>query len=111
MTRALLLVGLVLGVTACRTTISPVPEGRQAGVYRGEQGCDVQMFPSANDIPKGSKNLGWVTVKALENDEATFQAMHKKICELGGDALSQAAWDKMPTGEHAELKANAWSLP
>jgi hypothetical protein len=49
-------------------------------------------------------------VSQAENDEETYLALRKKICEMGGNALSQPAWVKDPDDEKPQLKANAWAL-
>ena len=111
-TRLMLALGLVaVGGCAKRTEIKPNVSQPEEQVYVPEGGCNVQDFPSATDLPSGAKNLGWVKVSQQETDEATFLALRNKICELGGDALSQAAWVKGPMDEAPELTANAWVLP
>jgi hypothetical protein len=87
-----------------------------APVYVGDRSCMVRDFEFATDLPEGSKNLGFVTVAEVQtegkdDDEATYVAVRKKICEMGGDALSQAAWIREMDDEHPKLKVNAWALP
>ena len=69
-------------------------------------------FPSAVDVPQGSKNVGWVSVPREKTDEETYLALRKAICEKGGDALSQLHWVKEPgVYEPTALEANAWQMP
>ena len=113
MKRALLL-ALGLLASGCRTEIIPVvrktpPPPR---VFTAPSECEVHDFPNATDVPPGAKNLGWVEVKREATDEETYVALRKKICELGGDALSQLAWVTEP-GNHdpTSIRANAWAMP
>lgn len=111
---ALLLLTIAALGAACtaRTLIHPVPPpGPDAPAFVAAGGCNVRDFAAATDLPKGSKNLGWVTVEQQASDEETYLLLRKKICELGGDALSQPAWVKGPTEEQPKLTANAWELP
>lgn len=95
-----------------RTLIHPTPpEEPRSEKYVAPGGCNVRDFAAATDLPQGAKNLGWVTVEEQGSDEETFLLLRKKICELGGDALSQVAWVKGPTEERPKLTANAWVLP
>jgi hypothetical protein len=105
-----LVVGL-LGFTACRTTVPPTRKEKVEPAYVGEQGCNVYDFATASEVPEGAKNLGWVSVPMAENDDATFIKLREKICEMGGDALSQPAWVRDEATDRPMLKANAWSLP
>ncbi len=104
--------GLAFLSTGCRTTLSAVKRPPPVQVYIGEKSCSVYDFASATDVPEGAKNLGWVTVARAADDDQTFLKLREKICELGGDALSQPAWVH-EANEYAAntLKANAWSLP
>lgn len=107
-----LLVGMVAwGGAGCRTRLEPYAKPEPKMVYVGEKGCDVYDFASAADIPEGAKNLGWVTVPSTGNDEETFIKLRQKICELGGNALSQPSWDRDSMEGEPHLKANAWALP
>lgn len=113
--RHLLLVGLLFA--SCRTEIQPLVKGEARARLspRGPAECHVHDFPTATDVPSGSKSLGWVKVDRLENDEVTFQALRKKVCELGGDAMSQMHWIRASGASVAdapvELEGNAWSMP
>lgn len=102
---------LVFG--GCRTLVdlSPkAPEAPPEGPRR--EGCDVREFPQATDVPTGSKSLGWVRVPREQNDEDTYTALRKLICEKGGDAFSQLHWVKEPgVWEPTALEAMAWVLP
>ncbi len=111
--RRLAALAVLVLAPACaqRTVIKPGGPEHEEQVYVGTQGCNVRDFASATDLPEGAQNLGWVTVPQLETDDATFLELRKKICELGGDALSQAAWVKGPGDEERALTANAWTLP
>jgi hypothetical protein len=77
----------------------------------------VQDFENATEVPSGAKNLGWVLQPQVrdadgkEDDEATYVQLRKRICEMGGDALSQPSWvQDVEDGTH-KLKVNAWLLP
>jgi hypothetical protein len=113
MRRVSLLLSLLALAVGCRTTIAPVRKEPPHMTYVGDKSCSVYDYAAAHDLPDGSKNLGWVQVKRIaSDDDATFVALRQKICEMGGDALSQAGWvhdegDYEPT----LLKANAWVLP
>lgn len=112
---------LVLGallLAACRTEIQPIVKGDGPAkklTARGPAECHVHDFPTATDVPSGAKSLGWVKIDRLENDEATFEALRKKVCELGGDAMSQLHWIRASGASVAdppvELEGNAWSIP
>lgn len=101
----------------CRTEIQPIikdeaPRGR---VRERTAECQFHDYPNATDVPSGSKSLGWVKVDRLETDELTFEALRKKICEMGGDAVSQMHWIRASGASVAdvpvELEGNVWSLP
>lgn len=113
--KKLLLVGLLLA--GCRTEISPIVK-EEAPVSRGVMRtaeCHFRDFPSATDVPAGAKSLGRVKVDRLETDEATFEALRKKVCEMGGDAVSQMQWLRAPGASVAdapvELEGNVWATP
>ena len=87
-----------------------------APVYVGDRSCMVHDYEYATDVPEGAKNLGFVTVRQVvtdgkDDDEATYIELRKKICEMGGDALSQPAWIRDMDDDRAKLKVNAWALP
>ncbi len=114
--KRLLLWGLL--VAGCRTEIQPIVRGEEAaprGRPRGPAECQVHDFPTATDVPAGAKSLGWVKVKRLETEEVTFETLRKKVCELGGDAMSQLHWIRASGASVAdapiELEGNAWSMP
>lgn len=114
--RRLLVVATLLASAACmqRTEIKATPKKPPPKpVYVGDRSCMVQDFEAATDLPSGSKNLGWVSVAQNkdQSDEDTYIELRKKICEMGGDALSQVAWVKDPDDDRPKLKANAWSMP
>jgi hypothetical protein len=112
---------LVLGallLVGCRTEIQPLVKGETATrklAPRGPAECHVHDFPTATDVPSGSKSLGWVKVDRGASEEATFEALRKKVCELGGDAMSQMHWIRASGASVAdppiELEGNAWSMP
>ncbi|MGQ0506470.1 MAG: hypothetical protein ACT4TC_14250 [Myxococcaceae bacterium] len=108
----ILVVGVVLlSCAGCaRSNIRPDGSPKPKPIYIGDKTCMVQDFPSATDVPEGSQNLGWVSVPYKNDDETTYIELRTKICELGGDAMTQPAWVK-GFDENPELKANAWSLP
>lgn len=109
-----LLIAAAVLFAACtpRTVIHPVPTGPEAPEkYVRQGGCNVRDFTNATELPTGSKNLGWVTVDQQSSDEDTYLLLRQKICELGGNALSQPAWVKDPSAEIPKLTANAWVLP
>ncbi len=108
---ALLLVG-------CRTQIQPIVKGDGPARKlspRGVAECQVHDYPTASEVPSGSKSLGWVKIERLANDEATFTALRAKVCEMGGDAMSQLHWIRASGASVAdppiELEGNAWSTP
>lgn len=112
MSRLAALAALALAAAGCRTQIAPLKKQDPKVVYVGDKTCNVYDFVAATDVPDGAKNLGWVSVKKAETDEETFVKLREKICELGGDALSQAAWVRdVDEYEPSTLKANAWVLP
>jgi len=103
--------GLVLGVSGCRTKVSSVRPPPAKPVFIGDRSCMVQDFPSAVDVPEGSKNLGWVSVPDSGDDEKTYIQLREKVCAMEGDGISQAAWVQESTDSGLVLKANAWQLP
>ena len=113
MIRAAAVVALALFAAGCmrRTQIAVVNPKKQTEVYVGDKSGLVYDFETATDVPDGSENLGWVEVPIAADDEATYVALRQKICEMGGNALSQAAWVKEVSEDTPRLKANAWALP
>ncbi|MDP1821820.1 MAG: hypothetical protein Q8L48_01195 [Archangium sp.] len=113
--RKLVLLGLVFA--ACRTEIKPLVRGEAAarGPRLRNAECQMRDYPGATDVPAGAKSLGWVKIDRLANDEATFEALRKKVCEMGGDAISQMHWIRASGASVAdppvELEGNVWSLP
>lgn len=113
--KRLLVAGLLLA--GCRTEIQPLvktaPTARQMKQRDAE--CQVRDYPTATDVPAGSKGLGWVKVDRQETDDLTFELLRKKVCELGGDAMSQMRWIRASGASVAdppvELEGNAWSMP
>lgn len=112
-----LLVVLLLA-SACRTEIKPLvrQEPLKKKVRNTATGeCAVNDYPTATDLPSGSQNIGWVTVKRLATDDETFEALRKEVCARGGDAMSQMHWIRAPGASVAdppvELEGNAWVTP
>ena len=102
---------LALSLAGCATFI-PIARPAQAEVAApSSDECHVRDFVYATELPKGAQSLGPVAVEPQASDEETYLELRRRICELGGDALSQPAWVKEPTEEHARLTANAWALP
>ena len=110
-----LLLGAIL-FAGCRTEIQPVVRGEIARKQspRGPAECHVHDFPTATEVPAGAKSLGWVKIDRLQNDEVTFETLRKKVCELGGDAISQMHWIRASGASVAdppiELEGNAWAM-
>jgi hypothetical protein len=109
--RACALFLALFAATGCRTQIVATKRPPPKVVYVGEKQCNVYDFAGATDVPDGSHNLGWVEVPQQATDEETYVKLREKICELGGDGLSQPAWVREQDEELPRLKANAWSLP
>lgn len=113
--KQLVLVGLLFA--GCRTEIQPLVKGEAAGPRSRLRNAECQMrdYPGATDVPAGAKSLGWVKIDRLATDEATFEALRKKVCEMGGDAISQMHWIRASGASVAdppvELEGNVWSLP
>ena len=110
-------VGFALAVVAACAAHTELklgpPQKDPVPVYVGDHQCMVRDFENATDLPDGSKNLGWVVVPIMggDDDEATYIEMRKRICAMGGNALSQPAWVKDVDDDAPKLKANAWALP
>ncbi|MBI3186174.1 MAG: hypothetical protein HYZ28_28895 [Myxococcales bacterium] len=111
-TKSLAALAFVLLLAGCRTQIEPVRRTDPKLVYVGDRSCNVFDYPTASDVPDGAKNLGWVEAKFANNDEETFIALRKKVCEMGGSALSQIRWvHEAGEYEPSILRGNAWALP
>ena len=102
-------VALLFG--ACTTVIPIKKEAPPQTVAEASNECNVRDFVYATDLPRGAQPLGQVAVEPQASDEETYLELRRRICELGGDALSQPAWVKEPTEDYARLTANAWALP
>jgi hypothetical protein len=109
---------LTLLLAACRTEIKPLlkDEPVKKKLRNSASGeCSVHDYPTATDLPTGSQNIGWVTVKRLATDDETFEALRKEVCAKGGDAMSQMHWIRASGASVAdppvELEANAWVTP
>jgi hypothetical protein len=74
--------------------------------------CEAQVidYPSALELPEGSRHVGSVTVRSLEG-EAAFRELRRRVWALGGDAVTQAVWVKEPGEAKPRLVANAWESP
>ena len=110
-----LALGLLL--LGCRTEIQPVIKGEAAKSRMRERNADCQFrdYPTATDVPEGARGLGWAKVDRLATEELTFESLRKKVCEMGGDAVSQMHWIRASGASVAdapvELEGNVWSLP
>ena len=103
---------LALSLAGCATFIPIAPPAKaEVAAPSSEDECQVRDFVYATELPRGAQPLGPVAVEPQASDEETYLELRRRICELGGDALSQPAWVKEPTEEHARLTANAWALP
>lgn len=108
---------LALLFTACRTEIKPLirDETVKKKVRNTVNDCSVHDYPTATDLPTGSQNIGWITVKRMATDDETFEALRKEVCAKGGDAMSQMHWIRASGASVAdppvELEANAWVTP
>ena len=101
-----------LALAGCASFIPITKEkpAEQVAAQSSEE-CNVRDFAYATELPKGAQHLGPVAVEPQASDEETYLELRRRVCELGGDALSQPAWVKEPSEDHARLTANAWSLP
>ena len=112
MRRFLFLMSVLAG---CTTTVVGQRKPPPPAIFKGQDnGCSVNDYPSATDLPDGSENLGWVQVPKEEDDEATYIKLREAICAKGGDALSQLNWINETTKDGPfiyGLRANAWRLP
>lgn len=108
---------LLLTLSACRTEISPTLKKPEpvAKVRLVEQGCEARDYPAGTDVPSGAKNIGWVKVDRLENDDDTFASLREAVCKAGGNAFSQMRWIRAAGASVADppvhLEANAWLVP
>ncbi len=113
--KKLLLLALVFA--GCRSEIQPLVKQdtvtRKSRASDGE--CHVHDYPTASEVPAGSKSIGWVKVARQETDEATFEKLRAEVCAKGGDAMSQMHWIRASGASVAdapiELEGNAWELP
>ncbi len=108
------LLALVVAGSACRTEIRPAVKVVEVKkVLEKDAECVVHDYRSATDVPAGAVNIGWVVVPRAENDDDTFQKLREAVCAKGGNALSQAHWNRPPGASVAdvptELEANAWT--
>jgi len=113
MSRATLLGLVALALSACRSEIRPLVKEEPAKVDRFAPGeCRVHDYPSAPDVPEGSEHIGWVKVPRASTDEETFENLRQAVCKKGGNAFSQAHWNREAGASIAdppiELEANAW---
>jgi hypothetical protein len=99
---------------ACRTELAPLVRADPKKTTLEVNGeCVVHDYHSATDVPPGAANIGWVVVPRGENDDETFGKLREAVCAKGGNALSQAHWNR-PAGASVadpptELEANAWT--
>jgi hypothetical protein len=113
MTRMTLLGLAVLALSACRSEIRPLVKQEAVKVDRFAPGeCRVRDYPSAPDVPEGAENVGWVKVPRAATDDETFENLRQAVCKKGGNAFSQAHWNREAGASIAdppiELEANAW---
>lgn len=116
MSRTLLGAGALLALAGCRTEIRPLVKEAPAKVERYVAGeCRVRDYPSAPDVPEGAENIGWVKVPIAGSDEETFENLRQAVCAKGGNAFSQAHWNREAGASIAdppiELEANGWLVP
>jgi len=113
MSRALLGAVALLALAGCRTEIRPLVKEAPPKVERFTPGeCRVRDYPSAPDVPEGAENIGWIKVPIAASDEETFENLRKAVCAKGGNAFSQAHWNREAGASIAdppiELEANGW---
>jgi hypothetical protein len=107
---------LALGLTACRTEITPVlvREDTAKKYKLVTAQCEVQEYPRGDEVPPGASNIGWLQVDREATDEATFEQLRLAVCAKGGTAFSQARWLRHSGTSVTEppfaLEANAWLL-
>ncbi|MFL5319619.1 MAG: hypothetical protein ACJ790_08165 [Myxococcaceae bacterium] len=107
-------VALMVLASSCRTTISPIKRPKDPEVYVVSNDCTVRYYDTTEDLPEGSKSMGRITVPIAENEDETYLALRKKICDAGGNALTSLTWGKSSTettAQRTELQADAWVLP
>lgn len=115
--KTLLLATLVLA--GCRTELKPLVKPDVAPVARvrprGPAECQVSDYATATEVPSGSKSLGWIKVERQATDESTIELLRQRVCEAGGDAMSQLHWIRASGASVAdppiELEGNAWATP
>jgi hypothetical protein len=112
--QALLAAGVLLA--GCRTELRPLVQPQETPARRAAGGgCAVRDYPSATDIAAGATHLGWVAVPRTGTDEEAFIALRAAVCAKGGNAFSQAHWNRAAGASVAdapvELEANAWIEP
>ncbi|MBE2254387.1 MAG: hypothetical protein IAE78_32970 [Myxococcus sp.] len=114
--KALLVVAAVLAC-GCRTEILPAMKKADPGPKTRlvDRGCEATDYPAGTDVPAGAKNIGWIRVDRLENDDDTFAALREAVCKAGGNAFSRTRWIRAAGASVADppvhLEANAWSVP
>lgn len=107
-----LLAGALLA-SSCRTEIRPLVKSEPRATRREAPGeCSVHDYASATDVPAGAENLGWVAVPRQPTDDETFNTLREAVCAKGGNAFSQAHWNRAAGASIADpptdLEANAW---
>lgn len=113
MSRAIVFAAAALALAGCRSEIRPLVKEAPPKVERFAPGeCRVRDYPSATDVPEGAERIGWVKVPTAASDEETFENLRQAVCAKGGNAFSQAHWNREAGASIAdapiELEANAW---
>ena len=94
---------------AAGTRFAVISIGRPTLDLSRPQTIDAALRDARPDVIVSA--AAYTAVDQAENDEETYLALRKKICEMGGNALSQPAWVKDPSEDKPRLTANAWTLP
>ena len=105
---------LLLSAFSCRTTLTASRKGPANEKYVGDDQCEVFDYPVAAEVPEGAAALGRVEVRQEEgeDDESTMIRLRKKVCELGGNAMSDPRWAHGESESIARIfTANAWLVP
>lgn len=112
MRRAVALVAALVALAGCRTEIQPLVRAPTAKATRLVDECRVRDYPTASEVPDGAERIGWVAVEPAGTDEESFERLRQAICAKGGNAFSQAHWNRAAGASIADppvsLEANAW---
>jgi len=106
----LLFLGAMLCLSCSRTHI---PVRVQKSVEEAkETTCSVRDYPSAANLPSGSKDLGRIEIPREDEEANTYLLLNQKVCDLGGDATSGIRWEvELGMPKPRALSGNAWKLP